>query len=162
MKYFLSLGSNSGKRGKNIKAALMRMKQRGLAILSCSSVYETEPVSIPGERWFLNQVIEVDTEMTPAELLVWIKQTEKKMGRDLTEKLKSRVIDIDILLADDKVIHTEELQIPHPKLAERNFVLIPLTEIAPDVIHPIQKRKIRELLLESKDPFLVKLINDPE
>ncbi len=100
MKYFLCLGSNSGNRGKNLYTALIRMKQRGLGILLCSSLYETEPVRMPGETWFFNQAIEVETEMTPTDLLAWIKETEKKMGRDLKEELKARVIDVDILLAE--------------------------------------------------------------
>jgi len=113
-----------------------------------------------GETWFFNQAIEVETDMTPTDLLAWIKETEKKMGRDLTEKFKARVIDVDILLAEDSVIRTDELQIPHPKLAERNFVLVPLAEIAPEIIHPILKKKIRDLLLESEDPHSVRIIND--
>ena len=82
------------------------------------------------------------------------------MGRDLTEKLKSRVIDVDILLAEDSVIQTDELQIPHPKLAERNFVLMPLAEIAPEIIHPILNKNIRDLFLKSEDPHRVKIISD--
>jgi len=136
------------------------MKQRGLEILLSSSLYETEPVKMSGETWFFNQAIEVETDMTPTDLLAWIKETEKKMGRDLTEKFKARVIDVDILLAEDSVIRTDELQIPHPKLAERNFVLVPLAEIAPEIIHPILKKKIRDLLLESEDPHSVRIIND--
>jgi len=160
MKYFLCLGSNSGDRSKNLDTALSRMKQRGLRILSCSALYETEPIGIPSETWFFNQVVEVDTDMRPSELLAWVKTTEKKMGRVLKEKLKSRVIDIDILLAEDCVIQTDGLHIPHPKLAMRNFVLFPFTEIAPDVIHPILKKKIRDLLLESEDSHQVKIINE--
>ena len=139
MKYFLCLGSNSGNREKNIETALTRMMRHGLRILSYSSLYETEPVMMPGENWFLNQVVEVYTNMTPANLMAWIKETETTMGRDLTKKLKSRVIDIDILLAEGRVIRTDELQVPHPNLAERNFVLKPLAEIAPEVVHPQKK-----------------------
>ena len=159
MKYYLCLGSNSGDRSKNLNAALIHMQQRGLRILSCSSLYETEPVGIPSETWFFNQVVEVDTDMRPFELLAWVKATEKKMGRVLPEKLRSRVIDMDILLAEDRVIQTDKLHIPHPKITMRNFVLIPLTEIAPDIIHPILNKKIRDLLLESEDSHQVKIIN---
>jgi 2-amino-4-hydroxy-6-hydroxymethyldihydropteridine diphosphokinase len=95
----------------------------------------------------------------PSELLTWIKATEEKMGRDLTEKHKSRVIDMDILLAEECIIQTEELQIPHPKLAERNFVLAPLTEIAPDAFHPILHKRIRVLFQESKDSHRVEIVS---
>ncbi|MFC2165573.1 2-amino-4-hydroxy-6-hydroxymethyldihydropteridine diphosphokinase [Acidobacteriota bacterium] len=160
MKYFLSLGSNSGNREKNLEAALIRMKWQGMRILLNSFFYETEPVAMPNEAWFLNQVVEVDTEMAPADLLVWIKKTEATMGRDLTEKYKSRVIDIDILLAEDSVIQTDELQIPHPKLTERNFVLVPFAEIAPEITHPVLHKKIYDLLMDSKDPHKVRIINE--
>lgn len=161
MKYFLCLGSNSGDRSNNLDVALMRMKQRGLRILSCSSRYETEPVGMPSETWFFNQVIEVETDMMPLELLAWVKTVEKEMGRVLTEKLKPRVIDVDILLAEDRVIQTDRLLIPHPELAMRNFVLIPFAEIAPDVVHPVLNKKIRDLLSDSKDSHQVKIINVP-
>ena len=160
MKYFLCLGSNSGDRGKNLDAASIRIKQQGIAILSRSSIYETEPVQMPGESWFFNRVVEVETDMNPYDLLAWIKTTEKEMGRDLSEKLKSRIIDIDILLAEDSILHTDELQIPHPKLAERNFVLAPLSEIAPAAVHPILHKSIHELFLESKDPHHVKIVRE--
>jgi len=158
MKYFLCLGSNIGNRGKNLEAALLQIKQRGIKVLSCSSLYETEPVGMPGERWFFNQVIELETDMTPFDLLRWIKQTEKKMGRDMTEKHKSRIIDMDILFAEGRVIHTEELCVPHPELAARNFILVPLAEIAPELIHPVHNKKIRSLLLESKDSHRMKIV----
>jgi len=158
MKYFLCLGSNIGNRGKNLEAALLRIKEHGIKVLSCSSLYETEPVGMPGERWFFNQVIELETDLTPSKLLAWIKQSEKKMGRDLAEKHKSRIIDMDILFAERRVIHTEELCVPHPELAARNFVLIPLAEIAPELIHPVLNKKIRSLLLESKDSHCVKIV----
>lgn len=115
---------------------------------------------MPGQTWFFNQVVEVETTLMPSDLLAWVKATEKKMGRDLTEELKSRVIDIDILLADERIICTEELQIPHPGLRERNFVLVPLSEIAPEVIHPLLKKKIKDLLLESSDSHQVRLVDE--
>jgi 2-amino-4-hydroxy-6-hydroxymethyldihydropteridine diphosphokinase len=113
---------------------------------------------MPGETWFFNLVTEVETDMNPHDLLGWIKTTEKEMGRDLTEKFKSRVIDIDILLAEESTLHSDDLQIPHPKLPERNFVLAPLSEIAPAAIHPLLHKSIHELFLESKDPHHVKII----
>ena len=160
MKYFLCLGSNSGDRLGNIEAALLQMKRRGLKIQQRSSLFKTEPVSMPGEPWFFNQVVEVETDILPADLLAWIKETERKMGRNLAEKLKSRIIDMDILLAEDRIVRTSDLQVPHLKLAERNFVLIPLAEIAPEVIHPILNTKICDLLQETDDTSQVKIINE--
>lgn len=160
MRYFLCLGSNSGDRKQNLFTALSRIKQGGIKILSCSSLYETEPVEMPGKTWFINLVVEVNTEMMPHDLLAWIKRTEADMGRELTRKLESRVIDIDILLAEDTTIHTDKLQIPHPKLAKRNFVLEPLSEIAPNTIHPILRKRIHKLLLDSKDSHHVKIIEE--
>jgi 2-amino-4-hydroxy-6-hydroxymethyldihydropteridine diphosphokinase len=159
MKYYICLGSNLRNRRKNLKAAVRRMKQRGMRIVTCSSLYVTEPVKMPGDAWFYNQVIEVETDLNPSDLLTWIKKTEQNMGRSLAEKLKPRVIDMDILLAGDLVIRTDELKVPHPELEVRNFVLVPLTEIAPDVIHPVLNKKIRVLLSESKDSHQVKILN---
>jgi 2-amino-4-hydroxy-6-hydroxymethyldihydropteridine diphosphokinase len=158
MRYFLSLGSNKNDREKNIKSAVDRLRSAGISILSASSLYETEPVGIPTEIWFYNQVFEVETRMAPEDLLRLIKHIEEQLGRDRTKHLESRSIDIDILLAGEQTVNTQNLQIPHPRIVERNFVLVPLAEIASDVRHPILKEKIEVLQKKSKDRSIVKKI----
>lgn len=156
MKYFLSLGSNLGNRKNNLERAIELLSKAGLHIVSTSSVYETEPVGIGTESWFYNQVLEVETGLVPEELLLQVKRIEKQMGRVYIESLSSRPIDIDILLAGEETMNTESLQIPHSRITERNFVLYPLAEIAPEVIHPILNEKILDLLEKSEDRFIVK------
>jgi 2-amino-4-hydroxy-6-hydroxymethyldihydropteridine diphosphokinase len=151
MKYFLGMGSNMGDRKKNLKNAVDLLIEAGISILSASSVYETEPVGIATDVWFYNQVIAVETQLIPDELLCVIKRIEEKFGRDHREHLHSRSIDIDILLFEEQVVNTRTLEIPHPRMAERRFVLVPLAEIAPHVRHPVLNEKITELLDKSKD-----------
>jgi len=158
MKYHLGLGGNLGDRIENLAEARARLVKRGIAIRALSALYETEPVGFSAQPWFINQAVEVETELSPRELLMLVKEIEKDMGREATVLDGPRVIDIDILLAGDKVIGTEELAIPHPRLAERNFVLEPLAEIAPQAVHPGLKRTIRELLRLSKDRSRVEMI----
>ena len=156
MRYFLSLGSNLGDRMKNLGSAIDLLYKSGVHIVSKSSVYETEPVGIVSESWFYNQVLEVETELAPMELLIQIQRIEEQMGRVRTEQLSSRPIDIDILLAGEETVSTENLEIPHPRLTERNYVIYPLAEIAPDVKHPVLNERIISLLEKSNDPFHVK------
>ncbi|MBN1223028.1 MAG: 2-amino-4-hydroxy-6-hydroxymethyldihydropteridine diphosphokinase, partial [Candidatus Aminicenantes bacterium] len=127
MNYLLCLGSNYGDRKKNLEKALALMDESGFLIKKKSSIYETEPVGFFSDGWFYNQVVDIVTALQPEELLRWIKQTERTMGRTACQSLKPRVIDIDILFAGDNVIQTEELQIPHPRIAQRKFVLVPLS-----------------------------------
>jgi 2-amino-4-hydroxy-6-hydroxymethyldihydropteridine diphosphokinase len=156
MRYFLSLGSNLGDRKKNLEKAAEMLSEEGIHIISASSVYITEPVGIVTEFWFYNQVLEVETSVVPEELLIQIKRIEEQMGRVHVGCLSSRSIDIDILLAGKKTVSTKNLQIPHPRMAERNFVLCPLAEIAPEVKHPVLNEKIESLLEKSKDRSFVK------
>ena len=156
MRYFLSLGSNFGDRKNNLDKAIRLLSKAGVHIVSTSSVYETEPVEIVSESWFYNQVLEVETGLIPEELLLQVKRIEKQMGRIQTKSLRFRPIDIDILLAEEKIVYTESLQIPHPRMAKRSFVLNPLAEIAPDIKHPILNKRILDLLEKSKDRFKVK------
>lgn len=156
MRYFLSLGCNLGNRKNNLERAIELLSKAGLHIISTSSVYETEPVGIGTESWFYNQVLEVETGLVPEELLLQVKRIEKQMGRVYQKSLSSRPIDIDILLAGEETMNTESLQIPHSRMTERNFVLYPLAEIAPEVIHPILNEKILDLLEKSEDRFIVK------
>jgi 2-amino-4-hydroxy-6-hydroxymethyldihydropteridine diphosphokinase len=158
MNYHLGLGSNLGDRAGNLARARARLVEQGIAIRTSSALYETEPVGLSDQPWFINQVVEVESGLSPRELLPLLKGIETDMGREVSVTYGSRLIDLDILLAEDTVIRTEELTIPHPRLAERNFVLRPLAEIAPDTIHPVLKRTIRELLRCSKDRAQVEMI----
>jgi len=151
MIYFLGLGSNRGSRRRNLERARQRLEEAGVEVLKASSVYRTEPVDVTDQAWFLNQVLEVETNLAPQELLDLFKSIERRMKRVPTMAKGPRTIDIDILLAGDAVIDTPGLTIPHPSLALRNFVLIPLREIAPRAIHPVLRKTVWELAHECPD-----------
>ena len=127
-------------------------------IRQASSLYETAPWGKSDQGWFLNQALQVETEADPATLLKTLLQIEEKMGRKRAEKYGSRRIDIDILFFNDAILHRPDLVIPHPEIANRRFVLEPLNEIAPDYLHPVLHRSVRELLLACTDPLEVKKI----
>ncbi len=157
MKYYISLGSNIGKKEKNLERARNLLKKYGAQIINKSSIYQTSPVGDTKQPWFLNQVLEVRIESEPKSFLHLVKKIEKKMGRISTSLRGPRCIDIDILLAENSIVCSEELSIPHPELANRNFVLVPLKEIAFDRIHPVLKKKIGDLWRKSSDTSKVKL-----
>jgi 2-amino-4-hydroxy-6-hydroxymethyldihydropteridine diphosphokinase len=141
---YLSLGSNVGDRAANLRSAIQHLGLLG-QVERVSSFYETEPVELTAQPWFLNCAIKLDTEKMPKQLLSGILDIERQMGRRRTQKKGPRVIDIDILLFGNSIIETKGLTVPHPALHERCFVLEPLGEIAPEVLHPVFKRTIREL-----------------
>lgn len=151
MIYFLSLGSNLGSRAKNLAAAARLLRENGIEVLRASSVYETEPVDHLDQPWFANRVLEVRSSLDPHALLKLAKSIEARMKRVPTVAKGPRTIDIDILFAGDTILDTPDLVIPHPRLAQRNFVLVPLCEIAPEIRHPVLGKTIRELALESPD-----------
>ena len=140
---FLSLGSNLGNREENLDMALKLLSER-MRMGKVSSIYDTEPIGNVSQPRFLNLACEVFTRLTPEGLLALCKGIERKMGR-YSRSGEPRVIDIDILLYGETVLETRDLVIPHPKMAERSFVLVPLAEIAPDLVHPVLKKSIKEL-----------------
>ncbi len=142
---YLGLGSNLGNRQGNLDMALGLLAQR-LRVGKISSVYETEPVGNINQPHFLNLACQAYTRLAPTELLTLAKGIENKLGRISSKPNNPRPIDIDILFYDKRVIETLELVIPHPRLTERAFVLIPLAQIAPDQVHPVNGKCIRELL----------------
>lgn len=141
---YLSLGSNVGERGANLKAAIDRLGRLG-EVVAVSSFYETEPVEVTAQPWFLNCAVKLDTEKMPRQLLNGVLDIERKMGRRRVQKKGPRIIDIDILLFGNSMVATKGLTIPHAAMHERRFVLEPLAEIAPQVRHPVFKRSVREL-----------------
>lgn len=146
---YLGLGSNLGDREDNLREALKLLSGR-LRSGKVSSVYETEPVGTATQPRYLNQVCQFYTTLPPAALLALLKGFELKLGRSGPSGA-SRPIDIDVIFYGDQVVRTPELVIPHPRLIERAFVLVPLVEIAPDLEHPVSHKKVRELLAELKD-----------
>jgi 2-amino-4-hydroxy-6-hydroxymethyldihydropteridine diphosphokinase len=140
---YLSLGSNLGNRQGNLDQALKLLSQR-MQVGKVSSIYDTEPVGNTSQPRFLNLVCEVRTRLTPEGLLAMVKGLEQMMGRK-SRTGEPRIIDVDILLYGDSMVKVKDLEIPHPKMGERQFVLVPLAEIAPDVVHPVTKKTIREM-----------------
>jgi 2-amino-4-hydroxy-6-hydroxymethyldihydropteridine diphosphokinase len=140
----LSLGSNLGDRAGNLRSAIERLGSLG-KVIALSSFYETEPVTVTEQPWFLNCAVKLATEKMPRQLLAGILAIERQMGRHRTQYKGPRTIDIDIVLFGNSTLATADLIIPHPAMQERRFVLEPLTEIAPEVRHPTLERTIREL-----------------
>jgi 2-amino-4-hydroxy-6-hydroxymethyldihydropteridine diphosphokinase len=147
---FIALGSNLGNRQENLKKALQTLGER-LIVLRSSSVYETEPMYVEDQNWFLNCVVKVSTELSPRPLLEVLKEIELGMGRKTSNnerRFGPRIIDIDILFYDDQIVSEGDLKIPHPRIQERLFVLVPLAEIEPGFLHPSFRKSISELISE--------------
>ncbi len=140
---FLSLGSNLGNRQENLDRALKMLSER-MRMGKVSSIYDTEPIGPISQPRFLNLACEVFTNLKPEGLLTFVKAIEQKMGR-YSRTGEPRVIDVDILLFGDLVVETPALVIPHPEMAKRSFVLVPMVEIAPDVMHPVLKKTMKEI-----------------
>jgi len=165
---FIGLGSNIGDREANLCEALEKLQRLGIEILRKSSIYETEPVGFKDQQWFLNQVIEVQPGRTAVEsgltaetradlLLSKMLQIEREMGRERTITNGPRVIDLDLLLVGDEVIERSNIVVPHPRMHRRRFVLEPLCEIAPGLVHPVLKKSCQEMLAELDDSSVVRL-----
>ncbi|OYD47411.1 2-amino-4-hydroxy-6-hydroxymethyldihydropteridine diphosphokinase [Sphingobacterium cellulitidis] len=153
---YLLMGANIGNPNKQLDDAKIEIEDRIGKITSSSSIYESEAWGVENQPVFLNQVIQVETELSANKVLNDILKIELLLGRIRGQRWGSRIIDIDILYYNSDIIHTDELQVPHPYIQERNFTLIPLVEIAADYIHPIFKKSNKELLEESTDILKVK------
>jgi 2-amino-4-hydroxy-6-hydroxymethyldihydropteridine diphosphokinase len=157
----LSLGSNLGDREGNIARAIARLDERGVRVMRQSSLYETEPIDVRDGGWFLNCAVEAETELPPAELMDALLEIERSLGRErpahgAAGPKESRTIDIDVLLYDSSAVNAPGIEIPHPRMAERRFVLVPLVEIAPHAQHPVRKQTIAELLAATSDRSVVR------
>lgn len=148
---YLSLGSNLGDRLANLRGAMARLAGSGLEVRRLSSLYKTQPVDFGPQAWFLNCVAEVGTELMPVQLLKTLKAIEHALGRRPGTPKGPRPIDIDILLYENVVMRSSALTIPHERMGERRFVLIPLRELAPQVRHPVLKRTITQMLADTAD-----------
>lgn len=137
---YLGLGTNLGDRGANLREAVRRLADVG-EVAAASAIVETEPWGEPDQPMFMNMVIALDTALSPVELLHAVKRIEEEMGRRPSYRYGPRLIDIDILLMGDEAVHTDELELPHPRMTERDFVMKPLEQIAPDVARAVRERE---------------------
>lgn len=154
---YLSLGSNIGNREENLRAAIAALPALGVRVTRKSSIYETEPVDYLNQDWFLNCALEGVTEVAPAELLHRLRALETQMGSKKEFAKGPRLIDLDILLYGDQTIDAAELQIPHPRMYLRRFVLAPLAEIAPALRHPSWQGTAADLLSDTPDLSQIKV-----
>jgi 2-amino-4-hydroxy-6-hydroxymethyldihydropteridine diphosphokinase len=143
---YLALGSNMGDRLGNLKQAIASLPPQ-MTVRKKSKVYETPPWGYEDQPKFLNQILKVETYLEPLPLLRHLKRLEIALGRKATFRNGPRLIDIDILFYDDLILETPDLILPHPRLHERGFVLLPLMDIAPDLVHPVKQKSIRELMV---------------
>ena len=152
--YLLS-GSNIGDKASFLWFAVYQISKRIGTVINVSSIYETEPWGVKNQDTYYNQAIQLETTLSPNELLTQLKNIEKDAGRLPDTHMQPRVLDIDILLIDNLVIQSDNLKVPHAQLINRNFAIIPLAELAPDVIHPILNRSIQELTQNTGDQLKV-------
>jgi 2-amino-4-hydroxy-6-hydroxymethyldihydropteridine diphosphokinase len=160
---FLSLGSNVGDTRHHLKSARQALTALGVSVEEASPCYVTEPVDFKDQPWFLNQVIRVRTDLTPLELLQACLRTEREQGRRRNVVKGPRTLDIDILLYDDLILQDPPwLQIPHPRISLRRFVLEPLAALAPEKMHPVLQDTLRNLLAKCQDTSQVKRVEESD
>jgi 2-amino-4-hydroxy-6-hydroxymethyldihydropteridine diphosphokinase len=155
---YLSLGSNLGDREHMLRTALEALPAAGVAVSRVSSLYETEPIDMRDQHWFLNMAAECRTELFPVQLLKRLLKIELQLGRKRTVPNGPRTIDIDIILYECAIVRTTSLEIPHPRFRERRFVLAPLKELAPDLRDPVTRRSIADLLNAAPEQKLCKYV----
>ena len=143
---YIGVGSNLGRRGEHIRHGLKMLKKRGFRIVKQSRVYKTKPVAMPGARNFLNLVVATDTRLSPAACLAEFRAVETALGRGRLRRNAPRTLDLDLLLYGRQVLRQRGLTIPHPRMHERMFVLRPLADIAPGLVHPVLRRRVRTLM----------------
>lgn len=161
-KVYLSLGSNIGDRNENLRTAIAALDGAGVRVTKVSSIYETAPVDLLEQPWFLNCVVEGETSVEPVLLLRELREIERRMGSKKLVARGPRLIDIDILVYGAVTMDTPELQVPHPRMQLRRFVLEPLAEIAPQLKHPSWSGTAAELLAKSEDRSVVRRIGNLE
>ncbi|MGH9678438.1 MAG: 2-amino-4-hydroxy-6-hydroxymethyldihydropteridine diphosphokinase, partial [Candidatus Acidiferrales bacterium] len=154
---YLSLGSNLGDRAANLARAIDALPEAGVRVLRRSSVYETEPVDFLDQPWFLNCALEAESSLPPAQLLAALQGIERLLGSRKMVARGPRIIDLDILIYGGVVVRTAEMEIPHPRMVERRFVLVPLAELAPALVHPVLHATIADLLARTSDKSVVKI-----
>lgn len=154
---YLLLGSNLGKKKEQINTAVELIGERIGKVTALSSFYETEPWGFDSDDLFLNMAVEITTLLSPEEVIRKTSQIEDQCGRKRSDVYSSRTLDIDILFYDDVVLDKDDLKIPHPRLQERRFVLVPMAEIAPELVHPVFRKTMRELLQGCPDQKGVRL-----
>jgi 2-amino-4-hydroxy-6-hydroxymethyldihydropteridine diphosphokinase len=157
---YLSLGSNLGDRESNLRTAIAALADARLRVTRVSTFYETEPVDLRKQPWFLNCVVQAETDVPPLDLLHALHGIESRMGSKKVVPKGPRLIDLDILLYGDETIVTPELQVPHPRMLQRKFVLLPLAEIAPTLKHPSWKGTVSQLVADIGDSSVVRKLAD--
>ena len=158
-KAFIGIGSNLGIPAENCEQAIRLLHTPpGIEVIARSSLYESEPVGKIEQNWFVNTAVAIRTSLSPESLLNTIFKIEKDLGRERREKWGPRIIDLDILAYEDRVIHTTALTLPHPEMTKRRFVLLPLSEFAGDYMHPVENKTIHTLLQELPESPQVKKV----